>query len=135
MIISTSILISIPTSRLTAISILVSISVSLLTLMATPVLSPFSTTGVHSYIDHLDGHPRLASPHGRYAGRYLRENCQGVTKDLWWKNHGHDHFLIFRCIVLHSIAYISNGRHLNCIIIAAVKCMLFIVLHSIIGNK
>ena len=61
---------------------------------ASAFIVPFDA-GVHSYIDHEDGHPRLAAPHGRYAGRYLRQNCQGPTKNLWWKNNGHDHFLIF----------------------------------------
>jgi hypothetical protein len=28
--------------------------------------------GVHSYIDHKDGFPRLASPHGWAAGDFLR---------------------------------------------------------------
>ena len=31
----------------------------------------------------------------QYVGRYLRQNCQGPTKHLWWKNNGHDHFIIF----------------------------------------
>jgi xyloglucan galactosyltransferase MUR3 len=61
---------------------------------ASAFIVPFDL-GVHSYIDHRDGFPRLAAPHGRYAGRYLRQNCQGPTKNLWWKNNGHDHFLIF----------------------------------------
>lgn len=61
---------------------------------ASAFIIPFDA-GVHSYIDHEDGHPRLAAPHGRYVSRYLRQNCQGSTKKLWWKNNGHDHFLIF----------------------------------------
>ena len=61
---------------------------------ASAFVLPFDA-GVHSYIDHEDGRPRLAAPHGRYVGRYLRQNCQGATKQLWWKNNGHDHFIIF----------------------------------------
>ena len=81
---------------------------------ASAFVLPFDA-GVHSYIDHEDGRPRLAAPHGRYVGRYLRQvrslprllstlghsrffvqqNCQGATKGLWWKNNGHDHFIIF----------------------------------------
>ena len=50
---------------------------------------------MHSYIDHLTGEPRLAAPHGRLAGRLLREHCNGDDGSLFWKNQGHDHFLIF----------------------------------------
>lgn len=72
------------------------LTITLLIPMRTPILT--INLGVHSYIDHTDGHPRLAAPHGRHAGRYLRENCQGKDKGLWWKNRGHDHFLIFRFV-------------------------------------
>ena len=34
---------------------------------AVAFILPFDA-GVHSYIDHEDGHPRLAAPHGRYVG-------------------------------------------------------------------
>ena len=50
---------------------------------------------MHSYIDHLTGEPRLAAPHGRLAGRLLRDHCNGNDGGLFWKNQGHDHFLIF----------------------------------------
>ena len=38
---------------------------------AVAFILPFDA-GVHSYIDHEDGHPRLAAPHGRYVGT---SNC------------------------------------------------------------
>lgn len=72
--------------------------VAITTIITMTMTNIIINLGVHSYIDHIDGHPRLAAPHGRHAGRYLRENCQGERKDLWWKNHGHDHFLIFRFV-------------------------------------
>ena len=85
------------------------VTITLTTFMITITTMTFTTimiqlillitySGVHSYIDHIDGHPRLAAPHGRHAGRLIRENCQGARKDMWWKNHGHDHFLIFRFV-------------------------------------
>lgn len=37
---------------------------------ATVFIIPFDL-GVHSYIDHLTGKPRLASPHGWAAGYFL----------------------------------------------------------------
>ena len=92
---------------LMSLSLLIATSKSILPLMLIltitfliPIITPILTinVGVHSYIDHTDGHPRLAAPHGRHAGRYLRENCQGKDKGLWWKNRGHDHFLIFRFV-------------------------------------
>lgn len=39
---------------------------------ASAFIIPFDG-GVHSYIDHKDGFPRLASPHGWAAGDYLRK--------------------------------------------------------------
>jgi hypothetical protein len=39
---------------------------------AVAFIIPFDA-GVHSYIDHEDGHPRLAAPHGRYVGKYTHE--------------------------------------------------------------
>ncbi len=60
--------------------------------VATSFIIPFDL-GVHSYIDHLNGKPRLASPHGWAAGYFLINGSK--DKKLWWKNHGHDHFIIF----------------------------------------
>lgn len=59
---------------------------------AVAFIIPFDL-GVHSYIDHLTGFPRLASPYGWKAGALLR-NASYDTK-LYWKNQGHDHFVIF----------------------------------------
>lgn len=59
---------------------------------ASAFIIPFDL-GVHSYIDHRNGFPRLASPHGWAAGQYLREASRNKT--LWWKNNGHDHFVLF----------------------------------------
>jgi hypothetical protein len=47
---------------------------------ATAFIIPFDL-GVHSYINETNGRPRLAAPHGRFASRYLKQNCQ-VLKDL-----------------------------------------------------
>lgn len=59
---------------------------------ATSFIVPFDL-GVHSYIDHLDGHPRLASPLGWAAGFFLINGSK--DKKLYWKNNGHDHFILF----------------------------------------
>ena len=48
---------------------------------ATAFIIPFDL-GVHSYIDHLDGHPRLASPHGWAAGYFLINAAK--DKKLWY---------------------------------------------------
>lgn len=61
---------------------------------ASAFVVPFDA-GVHSYIDHIDGHPRLAAPYGRQAGQYLRDACNGDQADIFWKYRGHDHFVIF----------------------------------------
>eukprot|EP01035_Chromulina_nebulosa_P020816 gene20816-26984_t len=61
-------------------------------LQATAFIIPFDA-GVHSYIDHKTGFPRLASPHGWAAGDYLRSASR--NKKLYWKNNGHDHFALF----------------------------------------
>ena len=52
---------------------------------------PFDA-GVHSYIDHLNGRRRLASPHGWAVIRYLQEASK---RNIFWKNQGHDHFVLF----------------------------------------
>eukprot|EP01038_Epipyxis_sp_PR26KG_P012142 gene12142-16256_t len=59
---------------------------------ATAFIIPFDL-GVHSYIDHFTGKPRLASPHGWAASYFLINGSK--DKKLWWKNHGHDHFILF----------------------------------------
>lgn len=61
---------------------------------AVAFIIPFDL-GVNSYIDHLTGFPRLAAPHGRDAGRLLRDSCNGEQASIFWKYRGHDHFLIF----------------------------------------
>lgn len=59
---------------------------------ATAFIIPFDL-GVHSHIDHNDGHMRLASPYGWTAIRLL-EAAQR-DKKVFWRNNGHDHFVIF----------------------------------------
>ena len=49
--------------------------------------------GVHSYIDHKTGRPRLASPHGWEAIRLLQKSSK--DKETFWKMHGHNHFVFF----------------------------------------
>lgn len=57
---------------------------------ATQFIIPFDL-GVHSYIDHLNGLPRLASPHGWMAQHLLR--LARKDKELYWKYQGHNHFV------------------------------------------
>ena len=57
---------------------------------ASAFIIPFDL-GVHSYIDHNNGLPRLASPHGWMAQSLLKDSSK--NKDLFWKNRGHDHFV------------------------------------------
>jgi len=57
---------------------------------ATAFIVPFDL-GVHSYIDHLTGVPRLASPHGWMAQQLLRAHSK--DKALYWKYQGHNHFV------------------------------------------
>ena len=49
--------------------------------------------GVHSYIDHKTGRPRLASPHGWEAIRLLQKASK--DKQKFWKMNGHNHFVFF----------------------------------------
>ena len=58
---------------------------------ASVFIIPFDA-GVHSYIDHLNGKRRLASPYGWTAIRLLQEASKSA---ILWKNQGHDHFVIF----------------------------------------
>ena len=46
--------------------------------------------GVHSYIDHLDGRPRLASPHGWAASMFLVNACKHnkVAKPSMYERDG-----------------------------------------------
>lgn len=69
--------------------------------LATSFIVPFDL-GVHSYIDHITGKPRLASPHG-WAVQYFLVNA-AKDENLWWKNHGHDHF-----VMLSTTAYQMVG--------------------------
>jgi len=57
---------------------------------ASAFIIPFDL-GVHSYIDHNNGFPRLASPHGWMAQSLLKASSK--DKNLYWKNYGHDHFV------------------------------------------
>ena len=58
--------------------------------LATSFIIPFDL-GVHSYIDHIGGYPRLASPHGWMCQQLLR--AASKDKDVFWKHRGHDHFV------------------------------------------
>ena len=40
--------------------------------------------GVNSYIDHLNGQPRLAAPHGRMAFQLLWDECNGEQHRYFW---------------------------------------------------
>ena len=48
--------------------------------------------GAHSFIDHINGRARIAAPHGWRALRWLKEKSKS---SIYWKNNGHDHFIIF----------------------------------------
>ena len=50
--------------------------------------------GVHSFIDHNTGKPRLASPHGWRAIDLLTQ-AKRQHPEVYWKSNGHDHFVIF----------------------------------------
>jgi len=60
--------------------------------LATAFIVPFDP-GTHSYIDHMTGKPRLASPHGWRAINLMND----ISKDpVMWHNQGHDHFVFHR---------------------------------------
>jgi len=59
---------------------------------ASAFIIPFDA-GVHSFIDHVDGRRRLASPHGWAVIRWLQESVK--DKQVLWKNAGHDHFVVY----------------------------------------
>lgn len=48
--------------------------------------------GVHTYIDHINGKPRLGSPYAWIIIRYLQE---AQLNPVFWRNYGHDHFVLF----------------------------------------
>jgi hypothetical protein len=48
--------------------------------------------GVHTYIDHQNGKPRLGSPYAWNVIRYLQES---QIDPVFWKNFGHDHYVFF----------------------------------------
>ena len=87
---------------------------------ATSFIVPFDL-GVHSYIDHLTGEPRLAAPHGRQAGRLLREYCNGNQRDIFWKNQGHDHFVLFSITAYQMVGMMVKEFYMficqNCTVI------------------
>jgi len=58
---------------------------------ANSFIVPFDA-GVHSYIDHLNGKRRLASPHGWTAIQLLQKASQD---NYFWKLRGHNHFVLF----------------------------------------
>lgn len=62
--------------------------------LATSFIIPFDL-GVHSYIDHLNGRQRVASPHGWRVIEWLKESIAKFGEGVVWKNRGHDHFVLF----------------------------------------
>jgi hypothetical protein len=48
---------------------------------ASAFIVPFDA-GVHSYIDHRTGKPRLASPHGWYAIQLLKNAAQDKVREI-----------------------------------------------------
>ena len=70
---------------------------------ASSFIVPFDL-GVHSYIDHNNGLPRLASPHGWMAQSLLK--AASKDKSLFWKNKGHDHF-VFLSITAYQMVGIG----------------------------
>jgi hypothetical protein len=51
---------------------------------------------VHSYIDEKDGKKRIGSPYGWRVINYLKEMLNDPRqRAIFWKHHGHDHFVIF----------------------------------------
>lgn len=58
---------------------------------ATAFIVPYDA-GVHTYIDHNNGYPRLGSPYAWSVINYLKEAQQDP---VLWKNNGHDHFVFF----------------------------------------
>ena len=71
---------------------------------ATSFIVPFDM-GVHSYIDHSNGLPRLASPHGWQAQNLLRAHSKDT--EGFWKNGGHDHF-VFLSVTAYQMVGIGT---------------------------
>ena len=69
---------------------------------ATAFIVPFDP-GVHSYVDHMTGKPRLASPHGWRAINCLKEESKDPVK---WHNNGHDHF-VFHSVTVYQMVGIG----------------------------
>ena len=69
---------------------------------ATAFIVPFDL-GVNSYIDHINGRPRLAAPLGRLAGKLLRSTCTGKDANVFWKNRGHDHYVFFSITIYQMV--------------------------------
>lgn len=67
---------------------------------ATAFIIPFDC-GVHSYIDHVDGRKRFASPHG-WTAKMLLESSPYMKR-----NGGHDHWVIFS-ITLYSMIGVAS---------------------------
>ena len=40
----------------------------------------------------------------------MKQNCQGATKGLWWKNNGHDHFIIFSITAYQMVGMMVKVR-------------------------
>lgn len=66
---------------------------------ASAFIIPFDA-GVHSYIDHRTGKPRLASPHGWRAIELLK---QAQKNETFWRYHGHNHFVFFSITVYQMV--------------------------------
>jgi hypothetical protein len=71
---------------------------------ATTFIIPYDF-GTHSFIDHKDGHERVASPHGWEATQILTKEI--AKNSVVWKNRGHDHF-IFQSITSYQIIGIGS---------------------------
>lgn len=67
--------------------------------MASAFVIPFDA-GVHSYIDHTNGKPRLASPHGWTAIKLLK---QARRDKVFWKYRGHNHFVFFSITIFQMV--------------------------------
>jgi hypothetical protein len=51
--------------------------------------------GVHSFIDHMNGRVRVASPHGWRVSEWMKESIEKLNPEVVWKHKGHDHFVLF----------------------------------------
>ncbi|RYH32497.1 hypothetical protein EON65_00530 [archaeon] len=65
---------------------------------ASAFIIPFDA-GVHSYIDHITGRPRLASPHGWRAQQLLRD---AAKNEVSWLNLVYlCHFSLIICLLFY----------------------------------